>query len=525
MTTNITSQKLSQFVQDERREFWKQVGRKMPEAQPTRVAENYLPTNFVDTRAVDSKRLSDLLRSVGIRPLIGYPLGSPIQRLHISSEITELKEPRIRSLQDIALLSLKERTKILERRKARYVAPPPAPLLEDPDFGEQEVQQRPGGFVAALGTDPEEEDEGVEESKAEEYEAAVEEEEKETGESLLLAAQTPQSESDFGDTPPTDFTLGGAGSVGFTSMRDSPAVRQPPGTPLPSTPDFGVEGFLGARPYDEGSVVTEELASPRDMGPPRMPVRIQPEVIVIDSPPGFGDAEVPVNVHQSILTPPATPELTFTPIPSPAVEDSSPSPAAARRPARAAAADEDSEGEEGELPEEKEEEEVFEPITPAKQREIDELQVLLINPKIPPTVTKKAAFKLASQIDEEIYDKIDKTARALRKDVKEGRVRDPEFNDMYAELKKIMEAPETGSDFNSRALSVKSAARLYGNKWFLRKDFQLYANKNGIPFGDDALRGRFDEGKVDENAWGHFLPYFQGGTKSKFIRVNPEFFR
>jgi hypothetical protein len=461
-----------------------------------------------------------LLRSVGIRPLIGYPLGSPIQRLHISSEIAELREPRIRSLQDIALLSLKERTKILERRKARYVSPPAPPLLEDPDFGEKEVQQRPSGFVAALGTDPEVEDGGIEETKVEQYEADMEAEEKETAENL--AAYTP--ESIFTDTLGTDFTLGGAGSVEFTSMRDSPAVRELTATPLPSTPDFSVGGFLGAQPYDEESIVTEELASPRPMDPPRMPV------VVIDSLPGFGDAEVPVNVHQNILSP-ATPELSFTPILSPAVEESSPAPAAepktparptaARKPvkpakpAKAAAAEEEGK-EEGELPEEKEEEPE---ASEEEKRDEAALKGLLTKDSEKGSVKDKSAF-LSKALPQVFIQTIVDANGALRVAVNALEEKDDKYRNIYDEVAQVIKAPES----NSRALAVKQAIARYGSVWFRQSNFKNYTTNNGIPFDPNMFVAKYANiDIVDEDAWGHFLPYFQEAGKT-FMRVNPQFF-
>jgi hypothetical protein len=112
------SQRLSQFVQDYHVNKWKQIGRTMPEAKPTPVPVNFQPAEFVDTSVLDFQKLAQLLRSVGIQPLIGEPLGSPMQRLHISSSIGQLNArqvpgiPNVSSLEDIALLTTPQRAKL-----------------------------------------------------------------------------------------------------------------------------------------------------------------------------------------------------------------------------------------------------------------------------------------------------------------------------------------------------------------------------------------------------------------------------
>jgi hypothetical protein len=104
------SQALSQFVQDYHVNRWKEIGRVMPQAKPTPVKQNFNPSEFVDVSVLDYQKLGNLLALVGIRPLSGEPIGSPMQRLHISSRIAELNRlqlkdiPNISNLEDIALL-------------------------------------------------------------------------------------------------------------------------------------------------------------------------------------------------------------------------------------------------------------------------------------------------------------------------------------------------------------------------------------------------------------------------------------
>jgi hypothetical protein len=159
MTTNTTSQNLSRFVQDYHTNKWEQIRRVIPPAAPTPAPENYIPTNFVDTRPLDARRLSNLLRSAGIYPLIGVAMGSPMQRLHISSAISNLNDPRVTSLEDLALLSSEERHKLRNTAHDRTRAPVELVEPYDPDFS-MPTQQEPSGFnfhVHAPGTVEEQE--------------------------------------------------------------------------------------------------------------------------------------------------------------------------------------------------------------------------------------------------------------------------------------------------------------------------------------------------------------------------------
>ena len=117
------SRKLSKFVKDFHTQKWKQLQRTIPPPRPTPVIKTFNPSEYVDTRVVDFSKMTALLAEVGINTLPGVPFGSPIQRLHIASSIGELnkleidKLPNISNLQDLALLSAAQRTRI--RRAAR----------------------------------------------------------------------------------------------------------------------------------------------------------------------------------------------------------------------------------------------------------------------------------------------------------------------------------------------------------------------------------------------------------------------
>jgi hypothetical protein len=105
------SRRLSKFVQDTADYKWAQIHRKMTAAPPTPLPKKILHTSFLDTSSTDAQGIAELLATVGIAPLIGQPIGSPMQRLHISSEIGRLNSlnvegiPPLQSLEDVALLS------------------------------------------------------------------------------------------------------------------------------------------------------------------------------------------------------------------------------------------------------------------------------------------------------------------------------------------------------------------------------------------------------------------------------------
>jgi hypothetical protein len=105
------SRRLSKFVQDSADYKWAQIHRKMTAAAPTPLPKKILHTSFFDTSSTDAQGIAEILATVGIAPLIGQPIGSPMQRLHITSEIGRLNAlnvegvPQLESLEDVALLS------------------------------------------------------------------------------------------------------------------------------------------------------------------------------------------------------------------------------------------------------------------------------------------------------------------------------------------------------------------------------------------------------------------------------------
>jgi hypothetical protein len=128
------SQALSKFVQDYHVNKWKQIGRVMPEAKPTPIPVNFLPSDFVDISVIDYQKLASILRLVGIQPLSGEPLGSPMQRLHISSQIAQLNRfqlpgmPQLSSMEDIALLDGTQQQRLkTAKQRAEGIEPPSRP--------------------------------------------------------------------------------------------------------------------------------------------------------------------------------------------------------------------------------------------------------------------------------------------------------------------------------------------------------------------------------------------------------------
>jgi hypothetical protein len=128
------SQALSKFVQEYHVNKWKQIGRTMPEAKPTPIPVNFLPSDFVDISAISYQKLASILRLVGIQPLSGESIGSPMQRLHISSQIAQLNRfllpgmPQLSSMEDIALLdgAQQQRLKTAKQRADGTEPPPPS---------------------------------------------------------------------------------------------------------------------------------------------------------------------------------------------------------------------------------------------------------------------------------------------------------------------------------------------------------------------------------------------------------------
>jgi hypothetical protein len=108
------SQDLSKYVKEYALYKHTQQRRVMPRAKPTRVPENVAHSEFVDTRVLEYGKVAALLRTVGIFPLIGETIASPIQRVHISSEIGRLNSlhvrgiPHVSSIEDLATLSSSE---------------------------------------------------------------------------------------------------------------------------------------------------------------------------------------------------------------------------------------------------------------------------------------------------------------------------------------------------------------------------------------------------------------------------------
>jgi hypothetical protein len=102
--------------------------RQFADPKPTPVPLNFQPAELVDTGVLDYQKMAQLLRTVGIVPLGGETIGSPMQRLHISSEIGQLNRfmipgiPNLSNLEDIAQLSAPQRGKLF-RAKTGEVPP------------------------------------------------------------------------------------------------------------------------------------------------------------------------------------------------------------------------------------------------------------------------------------------------------------------------------------------------------------------------------------------------------------------
>jgi hypothetical protein len=137
------SRRLSKFVQDSADYKWAQIHRKMTAAPPTPLPKKIEHTSFFDTRSTDAQGIAELLATVGIAPLIGESIGSPMQRVHISSEIGRLNSlnvegvPPLQSLEDIALLS-----KSSARRLKRQAISTRATSREENTARDEEAEER-----------------------------------------------------------------------------------------------------------------------------------------------------------------------------------------------------------------------------------------------------------------------------------------------------------------------------------------------------------------------------------------------
>jgi hypothetical protein len=519
----------------------------MPRAKPTRAPENFLGTTFVDTRAVDSKRLSELLRSVGIRPLIGHTMGSPIQRLHISSEISNLKDPRIRSLQDVALLSLQERTKIRLSAETRYAARRAEPVVPDvPGWRQADVEQQQARFDALTGVRDDDEQEEFEELQEEEEVEELEESEalrEETG-PLQIPLVTPSP--GMGTTVPVSqvFTLdyripatippspvirsspiiqlSAAAAPTVSSAAAAPTVSS--SSPAPTAPIPRLAGFSQeppvqtppfAPPYSDASSIGPTPYTPptprqfTQMPPPPIPASM--------SVPALGPADVPVNPHRSILSKPESPrfspaipaEFSFSPADperrSPSLSRKSkrnltpPTPGAGA----GAGADDDSDGDgfrkplgggdagKGHIPATFESFGVDEDEEAKLDKEINDLSIDLDGFEVPPRDPYKTE-------DEEVEGVLS---------VKRGQ--------------------------STKDVLVQSAIRNWNDKWVIPFEFKKYVISSGLirnftkqsqQLPEGMFYAKYDAKKpTGVRAWGYFLPPFQR-AKDGSIRVNPDYF-